>query len=240
MATDKKAKADKKGKGKGKADKKAKTKGSKKAKAKSGKKAKPKADKAKKPKKKKKAKGRRLSVDAADPELFAPLTDGERADAVRVLTEDLRVAAMAKVGRYRVITVEPQVLKPPSKHANCRLARIVTYDYSAQRTVDAIIDLEEHVVADLTFTKNQPMLSRDEEAIAISLAMADSRIEEALGLGEEPLAAMHYWSNDETELAYSRRSAAVIFGQPGARPSTVAIVDLVDNVVGDVVPAEHW
>src|SRR4051812_33016200 len=43
---------------------------------------------------------RRVTVDVrlADPLLFAPLTEGERADAVRSLLEDERLRGLAKVG----------------------------------------------------------------------------------------------------------------------------------------------
>ena len=40
----------------------------------------------------------RTSVVQADPALFDPLTPGEIADAIRTLSEDRRVAQMAKVG----------------------------------------------------------------------------------------------------------------------------------------------
>ena len=61
-----------------------------------------------------------------------------------------------------------------------------------------------------------------------------------LALGDQPQAAMHYWSKRDTELAYNRRRAAVIFGQPGERPSMVAVVDLIDRQVVEVVPAAQW
>jgi hypothetical protein len=71
-----------------------------------------------------------------------PLTAGEIADALRTLTEDRRVATMAKVGRYRVIATEPLVVKPPNPLAGHRLARVVVYDYAADRCVDACVDLD--------------------------------------------------------------------------------------------------
>ncbi len=173
-------------------------------------------------------------------ELFAPLTCGERADALRTLTEDRRLATMAKVGRYRVITAEPMVVKPPEDRAGSRLARVVIYDYASNRCVDASVDLDRGDVAHLAFSNAQPMLAREEEAAAVAVAMHDARVNELLSLGDEPQVAMHYWSNRETDLAYSRRSAAVLFGPPGARPSLVAVVDLVDNQVAEIVPADQW
>ena len=176
----------------------------------------------------------------ADPRLFDPLTPGEIADALRTLTEDRRLATMAKVGRYRGICTEPLVVKPPHWMAGHRLVRAVVFDYAADRTVEACVDLDAGVVAHLELTKSQPMLSRDEEALAVSIAMVDERVRSKLSLGDEPQIAMHYWGRQASDLAHSRRSAAVIFGRPGGHPSVVAVVDLLDSLVTSVIPAGHW
>jgi Cu2+-containing amine oxidase len=179
-------------------------------------------------------------VTAADPSLFDPLTPGEIADALRTLTEDRRLSSMAKVGRYRVICTEPLVVKPPHWMAGHRLVRVVVYDYAADRAVDACVDLDAGVVAHLEQTGGQPMLSRDEEAHAVSIAMVDSRVREKLALGDVPQVTMHYWGRSASDLAYARRSAAVVFGRADGHASVVAVVDLLDNQVTQVVPAEQW
>jgi hypothetical protein len=102
------------------------------------------------------------------------------------------------------------------------------------------IDLDEGQVFELVTGRSQPMLAREEEAAAVAIAVADDRVKKQLGLGDEPVAAMHYWSWRDADIAFRRRSAAVLFGQEGARPRLVAIVDLVDNQVADVIPAERW
>jgi hypothetical protein len=181
-----------------------------------------------------------MDVIASDPSLFAPLTPGEVADAVRTLTEDRRVAGMAKVGRYRVIATEPLVVKPPHWMAGHRLARVVVYDYAADRCVDACVDLDAGVVAHLDVSKAQPMLSREEESVAMSVAVIDENVREKLELGDEPLIAMHYWGKDASDMAYARRSAAVVFGRAGGHPSLIAVVDLLDNTVTSIVPAGQW
>jgi Cu2+-containing amine oxidase len=181
-----------------------------------------------------------MDVIASDAGLFAPLTPGETADAVRTLTEDRRVSGMAKVGRYRVIATEPLVVKPPHWMAGHRLARVVVYDYAADHCVDACVDLDAGVVAHLDISKAQPMLSREEESVAMSVAVTDDSVREKLSLGDEPLVAMHYWGKDSSDMAYTRRSAAVVFGRAGGHPSLVAIVDLLDNTVTGIVPAAQW
>lgn len=207
-------------------------------------KAKPKASaqpKAAKPKAKASAAPTKpADVVASDPTLFAPLTPGEVADAVRTLTEDRRVAGMAKVGRYRVIATEPLVVKPPHWMAGHRLARVVVYDYAADRCVDACVDLDAGVVAHLDVNKAQPMLSREEESVAMSVAVSDDAVREALAMGDEPLIAMHYWGKDPSDLAFERRSAAVVFGRSGGHATLVAVVDLLDNAVTQIVPAAQW
>jgi hypothetical protein len=97
---------------------------------------------------------RRLQSDVAyaDPRLFEPLSEGERADAIRTLLEDERLREMAKVGRYRVITVEPLVTKPPDPVAGRRLARAVIYDYAADRCVDVCVDLDRGAVCHVSFS----------------------------------------------------------------------------------------
>lgn len=75
------------------------------------------------------------TIAISDPVLFDPLTPGEAAEALRTLTEDRRLSAMAKVGRYRVVCCEPLVVKPPHDLAGQRLARVVAYDDAADRTV---------------------------------------------------------------------------------------------------------
>lgn len=179
-------------------------------------------------------------VAKADPTLFDPLTPGEVADALRTMTEDRRLASMAKVGRYRVICTEPLVVKPPHWMAGHRLARVVAYDYASARAVDACIDLDAGVVADLQLDKSQPMLSRDEEALAVSIAMIDERVRGKLGMGDMPQATLHYWGRNKQDISYGRRSAAVTFGRSDGHATLVAVVDLIDQQVIQVVPAEQW
>ncbi|WP_428264396.1 hypothetical protein [Haliangium sp.] len=185
------------------------------------------------------ARGRRVP-GYGEAALFEPLTSGERAEALRVLTEDQRLATMASVGRYRVITAEPQVVKPPHELAAHRLARVVIYDYAAERSVDACVDLDTGTITYLNLTRSQPMLAPEEEAAAIAIALADDRVKSKLSLGDEAQVAMHYWSPQGTSLAYTRRSAAVLFGQSSSAPAFVAVVDLLDNLVCELVPAAEW
>jgi hypothetical protein len=200
----------------------------------------------KRPKPKVKAKpsrpAKRPPADIADaePALFDPLTPGETADALRTLTEDRRLASMAKVGRYRVIATEPLVVKPPHLLAGHRLARVIAYDYASDRAIDACVDLDAGVVVHLELDRSQPMLSPAEEALAVSVAMVDERVRAKLAMGDAPLSTLHYWGRTTNDLSYARRSAAVVFGRNDGHASVVAVVDLLDQAVTQVVPAELW
>lgn len=177
---------------------------------------------------------------AADPALFEPLSAGERAHALRIFTDDKRLASMAVVGRYRVIAVEPFVAKPGRPGAGHRLARVLAYDYAADRCADGLIDIEASTVVRMTLSRAQPPLSAEEEAAALAIALADDRVKAELTLGEEAHVALHYWSRNPADLAFRRRSAAVLFGHAGARPTLISVVDLVDAEVTDVIPAQEW
>jgi hypothetical protein len=74
----------------------------------------------------------------------------------------------------------------------------------------------------------------------MSVAVVDEGVRARLSLGDEPLIAMHYWGKDANDIAYARRSAAVVFGRSGGHPSLVAVVDLLDNTVTSVVAAAQW
>src|SRR5687768_13005467 len=91
----------------------------------------------------------RARQGAVDPALFQPLSEGEQAAALRILTEDRRLSHMAKVARYRVVAVEPLVVKPPHPLFGQRTARVVIYDYASDRSVEAAVDLEASAVAHL-------------------------------------------------------------------------------------------
>ena len=179
-------------------------------------------------------------VRHADPELFLPLTEGERADALRLALEEKRLRTMAKVGRYRVIAVEPLVLKPPHARAAHRLARVVIYDYASDTRVEVSADLEAAEVFYAVSSQAQPMLSATEELEAIEIASLHDEVNSRLALGDVAQGVMHYWSRDASEVPFRHRSAAVLFGQPGATPALVAVVNLIDGEVTEVVAADRW
>jgi hypothetical protein len=70
--------------------------------------------------------------------------------------------------------------------------------------------------------------------------MVDDRVRAQLALGDSPQSTLHYWGHTSDDLAFARRSAAVVFGRPDGHASVVVVVDLIENLVTQVVPAELW
>ena len=91
------------------------------------------------------------------------------------------------------------------------------------------IDLDAGVVAHLELDKSQPMLSRDEEALAVSIAMIDERVRSKLAMGDCRRRCSTTGVATTTDVAYARRSAAVTFGRSDGHASLIAVVDLVDQ-----------
>ncbi len=183
---------------------------------------------------------RNNAARAEGAERFAPLSEGEKAAALRIVTSDDRLAGMAQVGRYRVIAAEPLPVKRDHARAEHRLARVVLFDYASERSVDASVDLDDESMWALSSSRTQPGLSKAEQSEAVAIALADERVQHALSIGDEAQAALHYWSHRRSDLARTRRSAAVLFGPPGDRPSIVAVVDLMEEAVLEVTAASRW
>ena len=72
------------------------------------------------------------------------------------------------------------------------------------------------------------------------MCLSDDRVRAKLALGDGPQSTMHYWGRNDQDLAFARRSAAVVFGRADGQSSLVVVVDLIDNTVTQVVPAEQW
>jgi hypothetical protein len=70
--------------------------------------------------------------------------------------------------------------------------------------------------------------------------MVDDRVRAKLDIGDMPQMTMHYWGRSPTDIAFARRSAAVVFGREAGHATLVAVVDLLDNTVTQIVPAELW
>ena len=170
-------------------------------------------------------------------ECFLPLTQGEKASATRLLLEDPRLASMAKVGRYQVISAEPWIKKSKQKKGS-RSAKILVFNYASNKTLHAFIDLQEGKIVKLVQDGSQPMLSPEEECRATKIALLDQRVSTEISGNQKPLAVLQYWSSKESDLSYNQRSAALVFGDKG--PTLVAIVNLNSASVIDVVPNHKW
>lgn len=160
---------------------------------------------------------------------------GEGEEALRILLDDEMMRTIARIGRFRVRAHETVVAEPPDPLAGHRLALIDIVDYSSDRSVRACVDLDRGGVASLRCSPGEPRLAPEEEALALTVALADRRVAGGIALGDLPQAIVHVARGGE---AGAHRAAAVVFGAPRSTPSLVAIVDLARSVVTRVGPPD--
>lgn len=165
--------------------------------------------------------------------------EGTPDEALRILFDDDMMRSIARIGRFRVLAHEMVVAAPPDPLAGHRLALIDLVDYSNDRNVHACVDLDRGGVASLRCAPAEP-LAPEEQAEALSVALADRRVADGIALGDMPQAILHVGARRGHDVGHAHRSAAVLFGPcgPSHKPSLVAIVDLARSVVTRLVPPE--
>ena len=168
-----------------------------------------------------------------------PLSRGETAHAVRLLISADSLETMSELGRYQVIAAEPVAAKTGDL-AGARLAHVVVYDHADTRSVSGLVNLDAGEVVSVELTSAQPALSPLEEERAMEIASADARVKDALSSEDFPLSVLHTWSRKPSERAYTRRSAAVLYGHGARDVTVVAVVDMTGGEVIEVSPADKW
>lgn len=158
----------------------------------------------------------------------------EGKEALRILFDDDMMRSIARIGCFRVLAQETLVAEPPDPLAGHRISHIDLVDYMSDRSVKARVDLDLGGVASLWCAPAADKLAPEEEADALSVALADRRVADGIMLGDAPQAITHVGG----DAGSSHRSAAVVFG--ARRVTLVALVDLARRQVTRVVPAETW
>jgi hypothetical protein len=183
--------------------------------------------------------GKRLPGKGSEGELQALAAD--RASALRILMDDDMMRSIADIGCFRVLANEPVAAEPPDPLAGRRLFGIDLVDYASDRSVTAYVDLDRGGVASLRCAPATARLAPEEEAEALSVALADRRVACGIALGDAPQSILHVETRTGTD-SHPHRSAAVVFGPSGhgCAPSLVAVVDLARRTVTKVFPAERW
>jgi hypothetical protein len=153
----------------------------------------------------------------------------ERESALKILMDDDMMRGIARIGCFRVLTNEP-LPGPPSGR---RLFGIDLVDYASDRSVQACVDLDRRGVASLHCAQAGDRLAPEEEADALTVALADRRVASSIVLGDAPQSIVHVD-------ARPHRAAAILFGTPRSTPSLVAVVDLARRTVTKVVRADRW
>ncbi len=168
-----------------------------------------------------------VSWDSVD---TTPLTHGEKAYVMRVLTSDPRLRGVMQVGRYSQISVERYVDR---KDIQRRLAVATVYDYSQQLCINGLVDVQSGEVVDLLEHASQPQLSAKEQQVAMGIVDDLSSPKMPLVLGILP-----YWKSDGGPK--ESRLAVAVLGDPTGLPAEVLIVDLAEKKAVRRVPAKEW
>jgi hypothetical protein len=167
---------------------------------------------------------------------IAPLEADEVDLAVRLSSEDARLSGVVGA-RSRTVLVQPTTIdrKEPD---DARHAVVGIYDYDANRSLVAVVDLGAQEVRAVEETPVQFQLSREEKQEAEELVAGDQRAREFLGDRDmNPLTRLFFPS-------YARRDDpphryAVVFLLPSASERRFAVVDLSDRRVVEVFGPER-
>jgi hypothetical protein len=166
---------------------------------------------------------------------LAPLEAEEIDLAVRLSSEDDRVRGVLE-RRSRTVLVEPTALdrKEPD---DARHAVVGIYDYEANQSLVAVVDLRAQEVRAVEETPVQFQLSREEKREAEELAAGDERVSEFLqGRNMRPLTRLFFPTTagkDDPPHRY-----AVVFVLPSDTERRFVVVDLSDGQVVDVLGPE--
>ena len=129
--------------------------------------------------------------------------DHDRATALRILMDDDMMRGIARICCFRVLA-NALVADSPSGR---RLYGIELVDYASDRNVRACVDLDRRGVASLRCAQAEPRLAPEEEADALTVALADRRVASGITLGDAPQSIVHVD-------AHPHRAAAILFGTP--------------------------
>ena len=159
------------------------------------------------------------------------LSRKEHATSVRLAGEHRKMKTLAK-GRTRAVLVRP--LGSDRRQAAGRRSLVGMYDYSADRSVVAVVDLESEKIVSVEETPLQFQLAPEERKEAEGLAAKDDRVKEFLGGRKmNPLTRLYFPSSGPERERKHR--FAIVFLRPTNSERRYAVVDLSAQRVTDVL-----
>jgi len=166
---------------------------------------------------------------------LAPLTEKERALAVRLAGEDATLAPVV-AGRARTVLVEA-AQGPRGARAGVRHAVVGVYDYDGNRGYVAAVDLEQGQAVEVHEVLVRFQLSPEEKAEAEELAGKDRRVRRFLGdRPMRPLTRLYFPPTAAKHKPAHRY--AIVFVRPNASERRYAVVDLSAGRVTEVLAAD--
>jgi hypothetical protein len=167
---------------------------------------------------------------------LSPLTDAERKLALRLAAEHATLGAALAASEQAVVIHAAG----PGRggRAGARRAVITAYDYSANRSVVAAVDLRRKKIVDVHDVPVQFQLSPEEKTRAEGLAAKDSRVKRFLaGRPMRPLTRLYF---PPTSAAHDPpHRYAIVFLRPTTSERRYAVVDLSSKRVTEVLGPEH-
>jgi Cu2+-containing amine oxidase len=164
------------------------------------------------------------------PKKLQPLSRNEKAAAVRVARKHRAVQPYVK-GRNRAVLIEPNITdRRQSKES--QQAVVGLYDYSTNKSLVALVDLEAEKVLAAEETPVQFQLDPDEQKEAERLAARDAHVKDFLsGRKMNPLTRLYFpptAAKDDPPHRY-----AIVFIRPSNSERRFAVVDLSEEQVVD-------
>jgi hypothetical protein len=166
-----------------------------------------------------------------------PLSDGDAGLASDAATADERVTRLAQ-GRTRVVSAAP-LISERRRPKGGRHAVVGLYNYTNDRSILAVVDLDTQSVVEVRETPAQFQLHPEERDEAERLAADDSRVREFLdGREMNPLTRLYF--PGALPSASRQHRYAVVFLRPSNRERRYAVVDLSERAVVDVIGPEAF
>jgi hypothetical protein len=149
------------------------------------------------------------------------LTEEGSQTAVELALSSERVTRELEGKRYEVIGVGLRSLDKDTEYP-----LVVIYNYTDDVVLEAMLDLDERALLEVTLERYQPPLAASEESQAIEMVREDGRLPEA-GIGVDTGVGLGVEEVNYRSPRYGHRLVDLRFGPPDRRsPLAYAVVDL--------------
>ncbi len=166
------------------------------------------------------------------PPEIRPLSSAKKTRIMAIIRKDPRLGAVLK-GRHRPVLIEPNITDR-GQPKGVGQAVVGLYDYDRNRSIVALVDMEQGGVLSVEETLTQFQLDEEEQKEAEALAAGDSRVRAFLGNRRmNPLTRLYF--PPKTSGKGPSHRYAIVFLRPNNSQRRYAVVDLSERTVVDVI-----